>query len=181
MHPHTTDRPALARPPAGDYCFDMARTDVRFQTSHAFGLGTVNGRFHPRSVELKVTDGNDLRLNVVLDAAGFESGNRSRDKAIRSARYLDVARHPHIVFEAGELWERDGPWLLVGALTAHGVTSRLEVVVQQLQQNTVGEWVMHATTTIDRHVHGVSADRAFVARRLAVEIGATATRRTRGL
>lgn len=94
---------AVTLPPAGTYAIDTTRSVIRFYTRHIFGLGRVRGSFAVRSgrIEAGASPGRSSAA-AEIDAGSFTTGNGTRDHAVRSARYLNVERHPTILFVSGE-------------------------------------------------------------------------------
>lgn len=176
MHPPTTATAPTTTPAAGHYRLDPTRTTVRFRTRHLFGLGAVSGTVKLREADLTVAEPLAAStLHAVLDAASVDTGHPKRDTDVRSARFLDVAAHPEITFDSREIRRHGGTWLAAGTLTAHGVAAPAELTLDELTDN-AGELTVRATTTIDRYAHQVTAGKGLAARRLAVDITATARR-----
>jgi len=74
-------------PPIGRYQIDIQRSAVTFKCRHLFGLARVRGTFAIRNGVIDVTDPvADSRVQVQIDTASFHTGNRQRDRDVRSAR-----------------------------------------------------------------------------------------------
>jgi len=176
MNPRITAIAPVPALPVGRYRIDPTRTTVRLHTRHLLGLGAVDGTVRLRQASLVVGETpGAARLHAVLDAASFDTGNSKRDTEVRSAKYLDVTTHPDITFEAQRLRQRDGTWVATGTLTVHGVTKPADLTLEELQHGDDGELELRASATIDRYAHQVTAGKGLAARRLTVEITATAT------
>ncbi|MFF0779657.1 YceI family protein [Streptomyces sp. NPDC003720] len=114
----------LELPPAGTWLFDPPHTAIRFIAKHV-GMAHVHGRFTRFTGGIRVTpDVTDSQVSVRIDASSIATGNKTRDKHLRSADFLDVERYPYIDFTSNRFVYRGGSrWTLNGTLTMHG-TSR---------------------------------------------------------
>lgn len=167
------------RPSAGQYVLDPDRTSVTFTTRHLFGLGTVRGRTGLSSGSLVLPgSGDGLGLTATLDAGTFDTGSIGRDRAVRSPRFLDTARHPAITVSA-ERWTAspsdDRGAVLQGQLTVRGTTAPVLLELTVLEQ-TSSSVKFRATTTVDRYLHGVSAARGLADRYVMVTVVGVAVR-----
>jgi polyisoprenoid-binding protein YceI len=169
----TAPTPAL---PLRRFRIEPTRTTVRFRTRHLLGLGAVTGTVTLRQASLTVgVSPGATRLRAVLDAASFDTGNPKRDTQVRSVKYLDVTTYPEITFDAHRLRQHHGTWVATGTLTAHCVTAPTDLTLDELHRGAGGELVLRASALIDRYAHRVTAGNGLAARRLTVEITATAT------
>lgn len=175
MKPTTIDQQALTSLRPGRYRADLRRVSVRLRTRHLFGLGAVTGSVQARELTLEITH-DQLGVHAVLDAASIDTGSARRDRDVRSARYLDVAAYPDIVFEAARLLHRDDGLVVEGALTAHGVEAPLDLVITSIDASAGPELHITSVGLVDRFAHGVTAGRGFAARRLTVEVDVVAVR-----
>jgi polyisoprenoid-binding protein YceI len=172
----TTRTPAT--PAVGHYRIDPTRTTVRFSTRHLFGLGAVSGTVKLREADFCVTEPLSVTLHAVLDAASFDTGNRRRDSDVRSAKYLDVAAYPEIIFDSQQVRQHEGKWVAVGTLTAHGVPAAVDLTLGELRHGDDGKLILRSSANIDRYAHQVTAGKGLAARWLTIEITAIARRDT---
>ena len=162
---------------AGHYRLDPLQTEVRFKTRRLFGLAEVTGSVKLREGEITIgAPASATTVSAVLDADSFNTGLGRRDTRVRSSKFLDTAAFPDIVFTASLVDRTDGEWVAVGVVTAHGVSAPVDVTVSQINAALGGEVALHATATIDRQAHHVSAAWGMAARRLDIDITALATR-----
>ena len=96
---------------------DPERSKIEFHVPTMWGLATVKGRFTRFHGQL---EGSGVELTVEADS--IDTANERRDKHLRSADFLDVARHPYIRF-AGVM-DRDG---IQGQLRVRGASLPLDV------------------------------------------------------
>jgi polyisoprenoid-binding protein YceI len=157
VHPATL--PSLV--PA-TYRIDPERSTVRFTATHFFGLGAVHGTFAVQEGSIIVAgDLGATRVCAMLDAATIDTGNPRRDNDLRSAKFLDVARHPTITFTSRTV----ATDAMTGVLTVRGVGQRVTLAIRP-----DGEGRFHASTRLDRRAFGVTAARGLIAPLVDVEI-----------
>jgi polyisoprenoid-binding protein YceI len=163
----TTQRDQAAiTPHLGRYEIDTARSTVTFRTRHLFGLAPVRGRFAIRGGTVDIAE--PLAASAVhaeIDAASFRTRNPQRNASVRSARLLDVARHPVITFTSEGVDEQD----LTGALTVRGVTRPVTLSVEPPAVS-AGSFTVRATTRIDRTEFGLTAYRGLAGRYLDLTV-----------
>jgi len=112
-------------------------------------------------------------VTATISAASFSSGNRARDRDVRSPRFLHVDQYPDITFRAGTLSHDQGRWMLAGELTVRQVTSPLTLAISSVEPTGSG-FRARATTRIDRYAYGVTAAKGMAARRLDITVTAVA-------
>lgn len=159
-------------PAPGRYWVDPDRTTVQVSARHMFGLGRVTGPIALRDAEVRV--GNPVSrtwLQARLDATSFHTGNPARDRAVRSAKYLDTAAHPEISFRGDAVQPTPSGWVVAGTITAHGVAAPAEVTIEGVQQSG-NQLTVRAHARIDRYAHGVTAGKGIAGRRITVAITA---------
>lgn len=151
---------ALA-PPAGTFEIDSAHTFVTFSAQHLV-VGRVRGRFE--EVAGTVTIADDLptsTLEVRIEMSSIDTKNPTRDDDLRSPHYLDVAQFPVMTYSSRGLRELPaGEWMVVGDLTLHGVTKRVDLTVAYRGAVTDAygnvRVSFHARTTITRSDFGLT-------------------------
>jgi polyisoprenoid-binding protein YceI len=111
-------------PPPGAWVVDAPHSAIRFIARHV-GMANVHGRFERFEGGIRIADRiEDSQVEVHIETASINSGNRTRDNHLRSADFLDVERYPYIRFASDRFVRRAGSkWTVQGHLTLHG-TSR---------------------------------------------------------
>ncbi len=161
-------------PRTGTYRIDPASSTVSFTTRHLFGLGAVNGTFEVLSGEMTIADPvTASTARAVIDAASFSGGHPQRDKDVKSANFLHVQEHPHIMFESSNLAQEGDGWVLHGQLTVRGHSAPVELAVTESRASGDG-LTLRGTTRIDRYAFGLTAKKGLAARYLDLEITARA-------
>jgi len=160
-------------PPIGRYQIDIQRSAVTFKCRHLFGLARVRGTFAIRNGVIDVTDPvADSRVQVQIDTASFHTGNRQRDRDVRSARFLDVGRYPAMTFTSQRLRRSGNPPALTGTLTVRDVARPVTLTIEQsaVQNGMPPSFTTRATTRIDRTEFGLTAAKGMAGRYLDVSL-----------
>lgn len=149
-------------PRVGRYEIDTGRSAIEFRGRHLFGLAPVRGTCAVRAGIVDV--GAPLtgsRVRAEIETASFDTGHERRDTDVRSARFLDAARHPVMTFVSTGF---DG-MIVSGTLTVRDVTRPVELVVERCDVSPEA-FTVRATTRIDRTEFGVTAARGLAGRHL---------------
>lgn len=127
----------------GRWRLDPQRSRVEFRVGHFWGLVSVKGHFERYHGRL------DLRANpaieLTIDAASLQTGNRKRDRHLRSSDFFDVEKHPRVQFRSDSV-ELQGKTVKVrGQLSARGrsIPVQLDARVREVG----GELEIEAATT----------------------------------
>jgi polyisoprenoid-binding protein YceI len=135
-----------------------------------FGLGTVHATFSITFGEVQVREQvADSTVIVSIDPATFSSGNPKRDRDVVAASLLDCATHREISFASRGLREDAGRWVLSGAVTAHGTTVPVDVVIDQMVPERNGVRVHARADHLDRQAFGITGAKGFVGRYLDLD------------
>ena len=116
---------------AADYVIDTqgAHASIQFKVSH-LGYSFVVGRFNEFAGDFSFDSKhiNDAKVNVTINTASLDSNHAERDKHLRSADFLNVAKHPEASFTSTSVKELgDGKFVLEGNLTLNGVTKPVAI------------------------------------------------------
>lgn len=171
-----TGTPSITIPAAGHYTIDRSRSAITFRTRHMFGLGAVSGSFALSSGEIDVRD-PVTRSTVVAEIAAdsFTTGNSTRDNAVHSRQYLDVANHPTIRFASKDLTESGGSWTLGGTLLVRHVERPVQLAIEHCEVDG-GTLTARATTRIDRKEFDITAQPGMTGRYLDLTLDVVAAR-----
>jgi polyisoprenoid-binding protein YceI len=135
----------------GVWVLDPARSSVEFRVPNFWGLAKVKGHFERYEGKLDLQGTPAAQLTI--DAASLDTGNRRRDKHLRSSDFFDVENHPQVQFTS-ETAQLDGQ-----TLTAHGTLEAAGkgVPVDLSATLTIidGQPVIEAETTVNRHDFGM--------------------------
>lgn len=123
---------ALAAPvSAADYAFDIkgAHASINFRVKH-LGFSWLAGRFDTFNGTFSYDDKTPEKsaVSVEIDTASVNSNHAERDKHLRSADFLDVAKFPKATFVSKSVKPKDGgKATIVGDLTLRGVTKEVTI------------------------------------------------------
>ena len=108
------------------WAIDSERTSVEFAVKTFWGLATVRGRFDRFDGSYDVgPDGTKIELTI--DSDSLDTGNRTRDKHLRSTDFFQVTEHPYVRFTSTRVYDLGGGILhVVGHLEAAGNVALLE-------------------------------------------------------
>jgi polyisoprenoid-binding protein YceI len=136
------------------WVLDPARSTVEFRVRNFWGLTTVVGRF-ARFDGAYTADPDGRAVELIVEAASLDTGNRRRDAHLRSSAFFDVGQHPHVRFSATDVTVAgDGALRVSGELAAAGrkVPLSLEAPVHEFD----GELDMEATALVDQRLLGMT-------------------------
>lgn len=167
--PYTTDDQPTA-PAPGTYTIDAGRSKIAFTTRHFFGLGAVQGTFALASGQVNIAaEPTQSSAMAVIDADSFTTDSGTRDKVVRSSKYLDTTTHPHITFASHAVQDTGTGYVLRGEVTVKATAQPVELTVEQPEHGTDGIR-FRATTRIDRYAFGITVDKGMTARHLTLSL-----------
>ncbi len=153
-----------------EWFFEPGHTAAEFCVRHMM-VTYVRGHFKNVQGRLVFDPANPRasRVEARIDAKSLWTGEPARDEHLRSADFLDVARHPEITFAGSKVdVVGDHDYQLTGALSIRGVTREVALKVHYLGQWKTPWWEdgvdkgpktragFLAKTTVNRHDFGVS-------------------------
>jgi polyisoprenoid-binding protein YceI len=134
---------AVHQPVRGRWRLDPRRSTVEFRAKHLWGLQTVRGHFGDYQGLLDLSA--DPAIELTIDAASLETGNRMRDRHLRSPAFFDVEKHPQVRFVSDSVAPQGDALTVSGRLSAGGSSIPLEVSAQV--RGVDGELEIEATAT----------------------------------
>jgi polyisoprenoid-binding protein YceI len=161
-------------PQPGTYALDPERTTIRADVKAMFGLMTVHGTFRLKDGAVTIAgEPAGSRVQAVIDAGSFASGNQKRDSDVTSARLLDAKEYPEISFDGTGVRQDGEHWVVSGSVTAHGTSVPAEVRVTEARADD-GTARFRATARLDRTSFGVTNQKGMVGRTVDLVIEAVA-------
>ena len=106
----------------GSWVLDPARSDVRLESRHTWGLLPVRGVFRQVSGSGTVTADGQVTGTITVAAGSVDTKSTMRDKDLRSAKVFDVANHPDITYTVDGMQPASEGARVTGSLTVHGRT-----------------------------------------------------------
>jgi polyisoprenoid-binding protein YceI len=138
---------------ATSWFVDADESSVEFSVRTFWGLMTVHGHFDRFNGTYEVApDGTTIDLTI--DATTLDTGNRIRDKHLRSADFFHTAGHPWVRFRSTRVrTARDGALHVEGGLEAAGTVVPLafDATVAPVD----GGLEVEATTGVDQSRFGM--------------------------
>jgi polyisoprenoid-binding protein YceI len=108
---------------AGHWTLDAGQSSVEFANRHFWNAITVRGRFEQLSGDATVAPDGTVTGRLDIEAASLATGNKQRDKHLRSADFFDAANHPRVTITVQRATLVDTRTLGVeGTLEAAGTT-----------------------------------------------------------
>ena len=136
----------------GSWQLDPQRSSVEFRAGHFWGLATVKGHFDDYHGHLDLSTSPAIELTI--DPASVQTGNRKRDRHLRSADFFDADNHPRVLFVSDSV-DLHGDTLKVrGQLSARDRSIPLELDAQVRQVD--GELEIEAATTAPHRELGMT-------------------------
>ena len=126
-NPATSALEALVQDGAltGSWILDPARSEVRLETRHTWGLRPLHGVFRQVTGSGTVSAAGQVTGSLTVAAGSIDTRNKMRDKDLRSAKVFDVASHPDITYTVDGMQPAGGGVRVTGSLTVHGRTRPL--------------------------------------------------------
>ena len=106
----------------GSWILDPARSEVRLQTRHTWGLRPLHGVFRQVVGNGTVTAAGQVTGTLTVAAESIDTKNKMRDKDLRSAKVFDTASHPDITYTVDGMQPASGGVRVTGSLTVRGRT-----------------------------------------------------------
>jgi polyisoprenoid-binding protein YceI len=110
---------------SGSWQLDPQRSSVEFRTKSIWGLAPVKGHFDDYQGRLDL--GATPAIELTIDATSLDTGNRRRDKHLRSADFFDVEHHPRVQFVSDAVQLQGDTLKVHGRLTASGRSIPIEL------------------------------------------------------
>jgi len=165
---------------AQTWTFDGTHSSVGFAIKH-LAVSTVHGEFD--KIEATLTGDPkkpaSLAAEVTIQVASVNTKSDKRDEHLRSPDFFDAAKFATITFKSEKVEVKGGKNILLGTLTMHGVSKKVEIpfelsgpVVDPWKQTRVG---LEGAFTLNRQDYGVAGGVPVVGDEVKVEISAEFT------
>lgn len=124
-------------PAPGVWTIDPAHSSIGFAAQH-LGISSIHGRFNQFEGHIEIApydeQGENLRgieksrVEAVIKAGSVDTGNPLRDNHLRSAEFLDIERHPTLIYQSAGLTPTGlDRWTVHGELGLHGYRRRVDL------------------------------------------------------
>ena len=163
---------------AEPYTLDKSHTAITFTIDH-LGFSLTHGRFteFDADIDFDSEDPSKSSVTFTVDAPSIDTGWAKRDEHVRGADFLNVKKHPEIVFvsTAVEVTGADTA-TMIGDLSINGKTREetFEVTLRKLAPSPFGKKLLTAgfvaETTIDRTDYGISYGAGAIGNEIPVRV-----------
>ncbi len=134
---------------------DPAGSKAEFRVRHFWGLVTVTGHFDRLDGWLDIDESGQQRMELIIDAASLDTGNRKRDAHLRSAEFFDIEHNPEVRFHSTSVSDPgDGSLRVEGELSAAG--NRVALDLQPTFKQTDDQLQIDASTAVDQRQLGMT-------------------------
>jgi polyisoprenoid-binding protein YceI len=169
-----TRKPTPDTPPvqSGRWLVDPQASHARFIARTLAGVVKTPGRFRALSGNL-IVDHPHAAGALVIDSSSIDTGNRMRDRHLRSRGFFDVKRHPQLRYEAHSISSQDlGRARIDGELIVADTHIPLPLDVT-LHAPTDGVVELACHTEVDRVALGIRGARGMVPRAVQLDVAIT--------
>ena len=167
--------PGTPLPLWGRWQVDPQASHARFVAGTLAGLLKTSGRFRSLSGSL-VVDQAYAAGALVVDSSSIDTGNRIRDRHLRSRDFFDVARHPQLRYHVHSISSHDRDTARIeGQLMVANTCLRLPLDVT-LRDPADGLVELACHTEVDRVALGVRGARGMVPRTVRLDVAITLRR-----
>ena len=106
----------------GSWTLEPAKSEVRLESRHTWGLRPVHGVFRQVSGNGTVTAAGQVTGILTVAAGSVDTKSAMRDKDLRSAKLFDIASHPDITYTVDGMQPASEGVRVTGSLTVRGRT-----------------------------------------------------------
>jgi polyisoprenoid-binding protein YceI len=131
---------------------DPRRSSVEFRVRHFWGLRTIKGHFDEYEGRLEL--GADPAIELTVDPATVQTGNRQRDKHLRSPDFFDVESDWPVRFVSDSVEVHDQTLTVRGKLFARDQSIPLELNAEVSEAD--GELAIKASATAPHRELGMT-------------------------
>jgi polyisoprenoid-binding protein YceI len=173
-----TREPTREAPAAlsGRWVVDPEASHARFAAGTLAGLVKTLGRFRALSGDL-VVDQAHAAGALVIDSSSIDTGNRMRDRHLRSRGFFHVRRHPQVRYEAHSISSQDPDGARIdGDLIVADTRTPLPLDVT-LHAPAEGVVELACHTEVDRVALGIRGARGMVPRAVQLDVAITLRQR----
>jgi polyisoprenoid-binding protein YceI len=139
----------------GRWLLDSAASTVKVAHKTMWGLVTVRGEFKDITGNGEVDANGTARGSLTIAAASIDTGNKKRDKHLRSSDFFDSDNHPAITVAASATASGGSNVQVAAEITVNGKSHPLSFI-GQITEATKDAITVIAETTLDRRHVGLS-------------------------
>ena len=139
----------------GLWTVDPSASTAEFAVKNFWGLMTVRGRLERVEGRAEVSADGEVSASISFESGSVETGNRQRDKHLRSEDFFHAEQHPTVTFASRSVAPAPGGRLHVqGVLTAagHDLAVEFDAALDLAEANRA---VVEGTVVVDRTALGM--------------------------
>lgn len=130
----------------GRWQLDPQRSSIKFRVRHFWGLMTVEGHFDDYEGSLDFSA--DPAMELTIESASLQTGNRKRDEHLRSPDFFDTENEPRVRFLSESVDPGEDTVRVHGRLFARSRSIALDL---DARIRYLGDDVQIEATTTARH------------------------------
>jgi polyisoprenoid-binding protein YceI len=157
---------------SGRWRIDPDASHARFVAGTLAGLIKTPGQFREMSGYV-VVEGTEARGALVIDSSSIDTGNRMRDRHLRSRAFFDAERHPELRYEAHWISSREPGRARVGGELILGETRTPLLLNAEIETPSDGVLVLACRIEVDRLALGIRGARGMVPRTVELDVAIT--------
>lgn len=159
----------------GWWAVDPATSTARFRVRDKL-VATARGTIAVAGGTIRIGAAGDVvSARVELTTASIDTGNRHRDRDLRTERFLSADRHPTIVVQAAPAPAGSDGWTVPAQLHARGSSVPVDLTVT-LTAVDEGSAAVRITGRLDRSGLGIKVPGFVIARFVDLEVDVRAHR-----
>ncbi len=137
---------------SGGWQLDPQRSSIEFRVGLFWGLANVKGHFD--DYQGRLNPNADPAIELTINAASLQTGNRRRDRHLRSADFFDAEDHPRVEFVSESVHLQGETLKVRGRLSARGRSVPIELDAHAREVD--GELEIEAATTTQQRELGMN-------------------------
>lgn len=116
-----------------------------------FVLGTCDGTFDAPKGSAVFDESNPGKasFNLTINASSFQTGNKTRDKDMKSEKYFHVAKFPEIKFKSSKVEKSGTGYHATGTLTIRDVSKNVTLPFEA-KKNKEGGYTLSSQFEVNR-------------------------------
>jgi polyisoprenoid-binding protein YceI len=113
------------------FAIDAGHSQALFRVTH-FGVGAFWGQINDPTGTVTV-DGDNLSVDVTVEAAKIDTNNAKRDEHLRGADFFNAEQFPNLTFKSKSSKKiSDSAYEVTGDLTIKGVTKSVTITMNKI-------------------------------------------------
>jgi polyisoprenoid-binding protein YceI len=139
--------------------WEINKTETTFYFRvQALGIITVKGTFTEVTGVIDLENHYpEIEVNITVQTASIESGNKKRNQHLKSGDFFDVVKYPEMTFTSNKILERKNGnnYLIEGILSIKDVSKKISVPVQHEGFNENSQIRFYGSKKINRRDYNI--------------------------